>query len=118
MSAVILYLALWLASAGAQSSGPMKSMTGCDDVCGIAPEPGAGGGRSSNDGGDGGDDDYYEYAESERVSAANGSVTEEDTRIVNGYEPDDRPWLAYIDVRNGLCGGAILTKSWVLMFYS
>ena len=119
MNAVILYLALGLASAGAQHSSPMKSMTGCDEVCGIAPEPGGGegGDDGAGGGGDGGEgDDYYDYAESERVSAANGSeasVTEEDTRIVNGYEPDDRPWIAYIDVKKGLCGGAILTKLWV-----
>ena len=58
-------------------------------------------------------DDYYDYAESARVSAARGNetyVTDEDTRIVNGYEPDERPWLVYIDVKGGVCGGALLTK--------
>ena len=59
MNAVILYLALGFACAGAQSSSPMKSMTGCDEVCGIAPEPGGGSGAGD---GDGGEDDYYDYA--------------------------------------------------------
>ena len=58
-------------------------------------------------------EDYYDYAESARVSAGSVNetyVTDEDTRIVNGYEPDDRPWLVYIDVKGGVCGGALLTK--------
>ena len=71
--------------------------------------------RSHTNGSDNGgtDEDYYDYAESARVSAASGNetyVTDEDTRIVNGYEPDDRPWLVYIDVKGGVCGGALLTK--------
>lgn len=58
-------------------------------------------------------EDYYDYAEPERVSAANGNesyMTDEDNRIVNGYEPDNRPWLVYIDIWGATCGGALLTQ--------
>ena len=46
MNVVILHLILF---AGGVWSLSMKSMTGCDEVCGIAPEPNGGGGG----GGDG-----------------------------------------------------------------
>ena len=37
-------------------------------------------------------------------------IADEDTRIVNGYEPDERPWLVLIDVAGGSCGGAIINS--------
>ena len=45
--------------------------------------------------------DYYEDEE---------TIDEEDTRIVNGYEPDARPWLAHIRVSNSACGGALINR--------
>lgn len=45
--------------------------------------------------------EYYESDEDEQID-------EEDTRIVNGYEPDARPWLAFIRVSNSICGGALI----------
>ena len=43
MNVVILHLILGSAGRGVLSLS-MKSMTGCDKVCGIAPEPNANGG--------------------------------------------------------------------------
>lgn len=37
-------------------------------------------------------------------------------RIVNGYSPDQRPWLALIIVMDGSCGGALLNKRSVNFF--
>jgi hypothetical protein len=31
-------------------------------------------------------------------------------RIVNGYDPNERPWLAFIMVSGGACGGALVNK--------
>ena len=31
-------------------------------------------------------------------------------RIVNGYDPENRPWLALIIVEGGACGGALVNK--------
>ena len=42
------------------------------------------------------------------------------TRIVNGYEPDHRPWMAWIEIcrtgpRNcGRCGGSVLNHRWII----
>ena len=41
-------------------------------------------------------------------------------RIVDGYEPNERPWMAYIEIASkrkggfGRCGGSIINKRWVL----
>jgi hypothetical protein len=37
-------------------------------------------------------------------------IEDQDTRIVNGYDPDERPWLALLDVSGGSCGGALINK--------
>ena len=42
----------------------------------------------------------YEGAENE--------IADDDTRIVNGYDADERPWLALINVHGGACGGALI----------
>ena len=47
MNVVTLHLILFAGGGGGVWSLSMKSMTGCDEVCGIAPEP---------NGGDGGGD--------------------------------------------------------------
>ena len=41
------------------------------------------------------------------------------TRIVNGYEPEERPWMAYVQIKVengqlGRCAGSILNKNWIL----
>ena len=38
-------------------------------------------------------------------------------RIVNGYEPWERPWMTYIRIRNKkkfTCGGSIINNYWIL----
>ena len=42
------------------------------------------------------------------------SISSEDTRIVNGYEPSERPWLALLEVEQGSCGGALLNARYIL----
>ena len=37
-------------------------------------------------------------------------------RIVNGYSPEQRPWLALIIVMDGSCGGALLNKRFDIFF--
>jgi len=41
-------------------------------------------------------------------------ANDEDMRIVNGYEPNDRPWLVLLDIAGGSCGGALINKRYVL----
>lgn len=107
----------------ASAEGNVDTLNECPAECGVAPEPFSGNGqRGFNRGGEhkesAGDDDedYYDknYYNAERVVAASSAtekpsnISEDDARIVNGYEPDDRPWLVFIDVAGGACGGAIL----------
>ncbi len=44
-------------------------------------------------------------------------IADEDTRIVNGYDPAERPWLALLDVAGGSCGGALLNTRSVLVMW-
>jgi hypothetical protein len=44
------------------------------------------------------DDDYSE------------DIDDDDTRIVNGYEADLRPWLAFLHIESSACGGALINK--------
>ena len=41
------------------------------------------------------------------------------TRIVEGYEPNHRPWMTFIQLKlesgdNFICGGSIINKYWIL----
>ena len=45
-----------------------------------------------------GDDDYDQQ------------ITDDDTRIVNGYKAKNRPWLVAIFVGPGLCGGVLINN--------
>ena len=38
-------------------------------------------------------------------------------RIVNGYEPNHRPWMAFLEICRegcGTCGGSILNHRWIV----
>lgn len=42
------------------------------------------------------------------------SYDEDDLRIVNGYVVKERPWLVFIMVHGGSCGGAVLNDRFIL----
>lgn len=53
-----------------------------------------------------------------RGKAKNAS---EFSRIVNGYEPEHRPWMVYLQIRSklddanlGTCAGSIINKRWII----
>ena len=48
------------------------------------------------------------------TTTTESSIRDEDTRIVNGYEPENRPWLVHISILGGMCGGAIISRKHVL----
>ena len=89
--------------------------SGCVDICGITPDipeaarqfsrrkP-----RSAED--DEYEDDEYEDDEdgADDYESEEGSIDDDDVRIVNGYRATSRPWLVKIENSGGLCGGAIL----------
>ncbi len=125
MHRIGILVAILASAAAATSFSPgLKSLNGCDDICGIALEPGGKGDSGAVESDIGAaaetDADYYgsDYPEAARVEARKKKkphkkkhkVEADDTRIVNGYEPEDRPWLVMINVEGGLCGGAIVSK--------
>lgn len=68
-----------------------------------------------------GNDDYEDEggavvtaAQTSSNSSTSGDIADEDTRIVNGYDPDERPWLALINVADGACGGALINHKFIL----
>ncbi|TRY62920.1 hypothetical protein TCAL_02031 [Tigriopus californicus] len=42
------------------------------------------------------------------------NISDSDTRIVNGYDAADRPWLALLSISGASCGGALLNKRYIL----
>ncbi len=52
-------------------------------------------------------DEYAEYYGS-LENNENYAISDEDTRIVNGYDAGKRPWMTLIIVEGALCGGALI----------
>ena len=96
----------------------VQTLNGCGSVCGKAPIPKGkatdGGERKRRKRSNDEDNDIEDLIESaERVVQAQ-DIEDEDTRIVNGYEPDQRPWLTLLDVAGSSCGGALINHLYVL----
>ena len=95
----------------------VPSLNGCGSVCGKAPIPGKSGKSKERKTNKRSADDIEDLiASAERVvdAAAASGIEDEDTRIVNGYEPDKRPWLVLLDVAGSSCGGALINHRYVL----
>ena len=81
-------LGLLISLAGLDSVASSK----CGQICGQAPIPDRSRAKRETL-----DEEYY-----------SDYIHEDDTRIVNGYDADKRPWLVYINVHNSACGGALV----------
>lgn len=58
-------------------------------------------------------DEYAAYYGSSEDDYGN-EISDDDTRIVNGYDAGKRPWLVMIHVEGGACGGALINKKYNL----
>ena len=80
------------------------SLTGCDDTCGDYPAPYS---RIKREIGNlSYSDEYAEYYGN--YDQEDHAINDEDTRIVNGYDAENRPWLTFIASDKGACGGALI----------
>ena len=43
------------------------------------------------------------------------SIDDDDTRIVNGYDADKRPWLVMLKINGFLCGGSLINHKYALL---
>jgi len=104
-----------------ESRSRTASSVTCEDTCGIAKENVDPKRRVKRHTADDeyeydnstSDDNYYEASESDYYSVED-NIDEDNVRIVDGYEPANRPWIALIQIERGLCGGALLNHRFVI----
>ena len=57
-------------------------------------------------------EEYDEYLRAYGFDAEDqdydNDISDDDTRIVNGYSAGKRPWIVFINVTGGACGGALI----------
>ena len=100
---MILFLIYFTLIAIKTSHG--MTLNGCVDECGIAPLPSNRFKRSTSEDSDNSSYYYDDYE--------GNYLYDENTRIVNGYESQHRPWLVMIHAGISLCGGTLINKKCV-----
>ena len=125
-------LVLFLGTVVVRDVSGVQSLNGCGSICGKAKPPFSSGSpphaervvraKSGNED----DEEFYPDYDAEpsqesgtgktKKKSKNGtkknkrgsSISDADNRIVNGYSPDDRPWLVLLDAGGASCGGTII----------